>query len=295
MDIVIPYVNMSDPMWLAQYSIFGRCCSIEQFNGVCRFRDTGTFRYVLRSIDIYMPFVDKVFIILSSPSQIPDWLDTNNPKIRIVYHGDYIPQRFLPTFNSNTIECFLWRIPDLSEYFIYTNDDVFVMKPLKITDLMENGKIKKTLYFNTLKDYTIKPHTIMWANCIKFGMLKTHRKYKHKYVSTEHGMGVKCKSHMKHLFDYWGNKLYDTFTMFRDFRNVTQYMFDAYEYENGNIVPIDIKNQYTTIPKLAKNPLAYEDADVLCINDTETTTDNDIATTNSFLESKFRDKCSFEK
>lgn len=293
MDIVIPYVVSNDAIWIEQYNRYKNCCNISAFNNMQRFRQYDNLRYVLRSIEKNMTFVDKVFLVLQGPSQIPNWLDTNNPKIRIVYHYNYIHQQFLPTFNSNTIECFLWRIPELSEYFIYTNDDLFAMKPLKLTDFFAKGKIKKNIYFGTVCLH--RPHTILWANCIKFGMLKTHRRYRHRYVSTEHGMGVKCKSHMKYLFDYWGNKLYDTFTMFRDFRNVTQYMFDVYEYENDNIVPFDIKNQYTTISKLAKNPLAYEDADVLCINDTETTTDDDIAITNSFLESKFKDKCSFEK
>ena len=34
----------------------------------------------------------------------------------------------LPTFNSKSIEAMLWRIPGLAEYFLYFNDDCFLVK-----------------------------------------------------------------------------------------------------------------------------------------------------------------------
>ena len=36
-----------------------------------------------------------------------------------------IDKKYLPTFNSNVIEAFLWKIPNLAENFIYSNDDTF--------------------------------------------------------------------------------------------------------------------------------------------------------------------------
>ena len=41
---------------------------------------------------------------------------------------------FLPTFNSTTIETMPHYIPNLSEHFIYFNDDMFLIKPTKISD-----------------------------------------------------------------------------------------------------------------------------------------------------------------
>ena len=46
-------------------------------------------------------------------------------------HREIIEQDYLPTFNSHVIEANLHKIPNLSEHFIYFNDDVFVAKPLQ--------------------------------------------------------------------------------------------------------------------------------------------------------------------
>lgn len=46
-------------------------------------------------------------------------------------HREIIDHDYLPTFNSHVIEANLHKIPNLSEHFIYFNDDVFVAKPLQ--------------------------------------------------------------------------------------------------------------------------------------------------------------------
>ena len=88
-----------------------------------RYRDWGLLPYLLRGIERYMPFVGRVFLVVSGESQVPDWADTD--RLHIVYHRDIIPERFLPTFNSTTIELFLHRIAGLGEEFVYFNDDLF--------------------------------------------------------------------------------------------------------------------------------------------------------------------------
>lgn len=45
-----------------------------------------------------------------------------------------------PSFNARAIEGAMWRIPGLSEHFIYSNDDFFVNAPLTISDLYENER-----------------------------------------------------------------------------------------------------------------------------------------------------------
>jgi hypothetical protein len=49
-------------------------------------------------------------------------------KKRVVFadHRSIIHSRYLPTFNSHAIEGHLYRVPDLSERFIYFNDDMFL-------------------------------------------------------------------------------------------------------------------------------------------------------------------------
>ena len=72
--------------------------------------------------------------------QKPDWLDESNPKLRLVDHKEYIPSEYLPTFQSNTIELNLHRIPDLSEHFVLFNDDTFLLRPVKPEYFFRNGQ-----------------------------------------------------------------------------------------------------------------------------------------------------------
>ena len=72
-------------------------------------------------------FFSGQLLIVASERQIPDWLDKNNPKLRIVYHNEYIPKELLPTFSARTIMTFIPCIKDLSEHFIYFDDDCFCL------------------------------------------------------------------------------------------------------------------------------------------------------------------------
>ncbi len=62
---------------------------------------------------------------------MPKWLNINNPKLNIAKHSDFIPQKYLPTFSSQPIELNLHRINGLAERFVYFNDDMFLLRPVK--------------------------------------------------------------------------------------------------------------------------------------------------------------------
>jgi len=137
-DIIIPWVNPADETWKKEFEHYKK---IETGNtDPCRFRDWGFIKYVFRSIEQNCPWVRYVFLVLASETQIPDWLNVNHPKLKIVYHRDYIPAEFLPTFNSNIIELFYSRIPELSENFILCNDDVFFCQPKPPEFFFKNNK-----------------------------------------------------------------------------------------------------------------------------------------------------------
>lgn len=75
-----------------------------------------------------MPWANKIFLITCG--HVPAFLDIDHPGLRLVRHDEYIPGEYLPTFNSNTIEMNIHRIPDLSENFILFSDDVFPLRPI---------------------------------------------------------------------------------------------------------------------------------------------------------------------
>ena len=142
-DIIIPWVNPSDKSWQSNFAIWKK--KEEGVTSANRFRDLESIKYALRSIDENAKFVRYVFLVLSDESQIPEWLNIENPKLRIVYHRDYIPSKLLPTFNSNTIIMHMSNIGELSENFILMNDDLFFMKPTSENYFFENNKAKGRL------------------------------------------------------------------------------------------------------------------------------------------------------
>lgn len=132
-DVVIPWVDSEDPLWNEKRNSWSHVAKTKEGNSSQRFRDFGTLKYLLRSIEENADWVNKVYIL--TDDQVPDWI--NEKEVQIIDHKDFIPAEYLPTFNSNVIELNAWRIPNLSERFILLNDDlVFV------------GKTRRSDFFN---------------------------------------------------------------------------------------------------------------------------------------------------
>ena len=134
-DIIVPYVNPWDPEWLKTTAKYGISVVYN------RVRDLGTLRYFFRGVETNMPWIHNVYLVLQSESQIPSWLNVNHPKLKIVYHRDYIPKKFLPTCNSSVIEMFFYKIKGLTQNFIIANDDMVAIRPLEPTDFFRDGKV----------------------------------------------------------------------------------------------------------------------------------------------------------
>lgn len=92
-----------------------------------------TLRYSLRSLEAFMPFVRRVHIVSCRP-QVPAWLDTTHPDIRVVHHDQIMAPDILPTFNSFAIVSHLAKLPELSRSFLYFEDDMLAFRPLEARD-----------------------------------------------------------------------------------------------------------------------------------------------------------------
>jgi hypothetical protein len=104
---------------------------------VLRYRDWGVLKYLFRGLERFAPWVDTVHFV--TWGHLPPWLNTECPKLHVVRHQDYIPAEYLPTFSSHTIELNLHRIPELSEKFIYFNDDMFLLRPVAVERFFRRG------------------------------------------------------------------------------------------------------------------------------------------------------------
>ena len=134
-DFVIAWVDGSDPAWQKEKNKYMGIDETEA--GEVRFRDMGILKYWFRAVDAYAPWVNQIHFV--TWGHLPEWLNTEHPKLHIVNHKDYIPEQYLPTFSSRPIELNLHRIPGLSEQFVYFNDDMFLNGPVTADFFFHNG------------------------------------------------------------------------------------------------------------------------------------------------------------
>lgn len=136
-DFVITWVDESDPKWRKEFEYYsakeGRTINTD----ACRFRDWGTLKYWFRGVEKFAPWVNKIFFV--TYGHLPQWLDTSNPKLVVVKHEKFIPQAYLPTFNSNVIEYFFHKLEGLSDKFVYFNDDMFLIDNVSPERFFKNG------------------------------------------------------------------------------------------------------------------------------------------------------------
>ena len=132
-DFVITWVDGADPDWRKEMAFWKEKETGEKEDAsVIRYRDWDTLRYWFRGVEAYAPWVNRVHLL--TWGHVPQWLNTECPRLHVVNHKDFIPQKYLPTFSSHPIELNMHRIPGLSEHFVYFNDDFFLTAPVKPED-----------------------------------------------------------------------------------------------------------------------------------------------------------------
>ena len=131
-DFVIPWVDGNDPAWRTEKELYTGLSGSR-----ARFRAWDNLKYLFRAYEKFTPWVNRVHFV--TWGHLPPWMNEACPKLHIVNHRDYIPEQYLPTFNSHPIELNMHRIPGLSEQFVYFNDDMFMLRPMRPEQFFKNG------------------------------------------------------------------------------------------------------------------------------------------------------------
>lgn len=137
-DIVYTWVNSKDSAWHDKRMALAKKEVNEDFSyraGKARFQDNNELKYSLRSLK-NLPFIRKVFIAHAGAA--PEWLKKDSPDLVFVQQDSLIPKRFSPSYQSDVVESFLYKIPGLSEHYIYANDDNFFSGKYKRSDLFDS-------------------------------------------------------------------------------------------------------------------------------------------------------------
>lgn len=112
-----------------------------------RFRQINELKYALRSVYMFAPWVRRIFIVTDSPR--PEWL-AEHPSVTLVRSEDHFADlSVLPIHNSHAVEAQLHHIDGLAEHFLYSNDDMFIGRPIKPDVFFSPGGITKFVEAST--------------------------------------------------------------------------------------------------------------------------------------------------
>ncbi|RKS19544.1 Stealth-like protein [Arthrobacter sp. AG1021] len=134
-DVVYTWVDGDDPSWLEK-----RAREQSKMDGVeyhpeaihsARFTSRDELKYSLRSLQAYAPWVNHIYLV--TDGQKPDWLDEVD-NLTVVDHREIFDNEDIPSFNSNAIISRLHHIKNLSEHYIFMNDDVMFGQQVSPSD-----------------------------------------------------------------------------------------------------------------------------------------------------------------
>ena len=244
-DLVISYVDNKDSVWRNAYIDYceENNCPDKLVNIIGnRYGGFNFLDYHLKLANKNMPWLNKIYLLVSNIEQISGRELPSN--VEVVLHKDFIWNAYLPTFNSTTIEMFLWNIPNLSEYFIYANDDMLPTKPMKPSDFFENGKIKinwrKDPFDKNGNSYAYQCNNNCKSLYKEFGL-----KYDNIMLRPVHSYTPMIKSHCVEAFEQLKWEIAPHIKAFRTNFQYNQYIYPIYELLKYGTLDSDIDFLYT--------------------------------------------------
>ena len=301
-DLVYTWVDGNDKNWQKEKAYWAKKYGVEnkRANNNARYIDNEELRYSLRSAEKNAPWVNKIYIVTNG--QIPKWLNTNHPKIQIITHEQIMPKDALPTFNSMAIEANLAHIPNLSEKFLYANDDMFFGRPVSPDYFFtKKGKIK-VIEKSKLPMYHYKKNSEYFASIQKAIDLINLKYNKYQFlIILNHGIIPYLKSYyLKCEKDFQNEFSKTTYSKFRTMDNVNHNIVAFYiiANEKGFLRPWKEKDS-AMVPlykiNFAKGRIRKNFPKLICLNDMDEATTKDRIKLKALMQELWPDKSSFEK
>lgn len=302
-DFVVMWVDGNDPEWQKEKQKFSVDDNAD--GSIYRYRDFGLLKYWFRGVEKFAPWVNNVYFV--TWGHVPEWLDLNNPKLKVVKHSDFIPEDYLPTFSANAIENNLHRIDGLSEQFVLLNDDFYLIDSVKETDFFKNGKPMDTVALNVqcpqrslvsrffginntaiINDHfnfesSIKENFWKWyslkngKNVLRSIVLKGCPRFPGFWQ--HHLASSFCKSTFEEVWEKEYEILHQTSShKFRESTDVNQWLFKDWQIASGNFEVRNVKfgeafyidrDGITNIKNRIINYITHQKGKMIAINDGE--------------------------
>lgn len=225
-DYVIPYVDNNDIEWQNIHNQY-KIKETGEINTVNRYRSFDNLQYIFRGIEKYCKFIDNIYLIVMQETQIPKWINRQN--VKIIYHKDFIPESKLPCFSSCLIETYMTNIQDLSEYFLYGNDDMFVINNTNRIYWFTNGIPNNNMvsFYASTDFFSI--------NCKRTWLQATNEFNKNsRMYRTKHNINGILRSTGLHLHELYETEIDKSTSRFRGNNDFNQYLYIDYLFALNN-------------------------------------------------------------
>ncbi len=321
-DLVYLWCDGDDPAWLAKRESYLPAHKRKDSQTFCKGRivNNDELRYSLRSVEMYAPWINHIFII--TDNQCPAWLDTTHEKITLINQDSILPQEATPIFNSCAIELCIASIEELSEHYIYANDDMMFARAVSPSFFFtDSGKIKARFFRSRLTSAEqvageTYEYTIMRANeaiAADFDQPEMIGWQPH------HNIDVYTKSCVRECLERY--REWSSATIHNRFRtpeDMQRHLLSLYAVATGRATPLFVKSHraferiferallfwgvkegcdsYCTSlsrPRIESRLKLYR-PHLICFNDDQNTTDNDRLTTRELLKKLFPHPSIFE-
>jgi len=327
-DFVVTWVDMNDPKWQHDFASYsGKIDNTKNEVTIARFRDHGLLKFWFRGVEKFAPWVRKLHFVTCG--QHPEWLNTEHPKLQLVNHTDYIPNQYLPCFNSNLIEIYMHKIPGLSEHFVYFNDDFFIINHLTQERFFTDGLP------NDIAAFRINMGLSLWNKCLRNNIRIINRRFDKKEVlehdhdkwytdeygdkarltyllkpynkfvtlRTPHNAQPYIKTTFEEVWEYAGKELTEMSShRFRSPKDYTLELFKTWQICRSNFMPYNTYKNTKMFPLVfraekAIKAIREQSYKLVCLNDSEhiRNYDKTLQEIHSAFESILPDKSSFEK
>lgn len=302
-DLVYAWVDGNDPEWQRKKAQYQNKTIHPEALIKGRFFDNDELRFSLRSVEQYASWINHIYIV--TDNQVPKWLNTEHEQITIVDHRDIIDHEYLPVFHADIIEWSIHKIPGLSEYYLYANDDMFFGNKCEPRDFFDPNAhpIQYVMKLDKLSDDLFGKGQ---QNTIDFIALKLGKK---PDFQLGHVIDPYRKSFVEDVLEKFGQEISHIFqNRFRSENDIRRLLINAYDhfkgrrklvYGNRNIMEklfrkfraVHLEKGYEKRLKKLKSRKYM----LFCINDVEDTTDDMRMKARQFLQEYFPVKSAFEK
>ena len=223
-DLVYTYVDGNDIKHKEKKNVYSATNSYNKdYNQDIRYESINEIYYSVKTALKYLDFINKIYIVTDDQIPLLDSIDSD--KVIIVDHSEIIPPEYLPTFNSDVIESCLHKIKNLTEIFLYNNDDCFFLDYIKINDIVSPDT--KLNIINNFNIDLLRNKNSEYSNriCYTYDLIETS--FKNRKLINNHHTKILRVNTLKYLETLYQEELHKLRLCKFRIINTIQYLFLA--------------------------------------------------------------------